>query len=145
MNGEFVFETSSAGVGIALRCAASGRASCARQLISLRPPLPCCHPLLLLRVPLPPALCIHSPFLFPPPPGRSVIFFTSLLLVGFGLPKFVKQPLKKGWTWVKDHTLCCFRRRPSGPTKLPAPTAPAAEAVGEAVDAAPTPAAAPAS
>lgn len=68
----------------------------------------------------------------PPPhhPWRSVLFFSSLVLVGFGLPKFVKQPLAKGKAKVKGW----FVRRPA-PPKLQPPAAPAAaeaQAEGEA-------------
>lgn len=56
-----------------------------------------------------------------------MLFFTSLVLVGFGLPKFVKQPLSKGWNKVKGWVV----RRPP-PPKLQPPAAPtAAEAVAQ--------------
>ncbi len=59
-----------------------------------------------------------------------MLFFSSLVLVGFGLPKFVKQPLAKGKAKVKGW----FVRRPA-PPKLQPPAAPAAaeaQAEGEA-------------
>lgn len=83
-------------------------------------------------------LALHPPSL-PTLPG-SVLFFSSLVLVGFGLPKFVKQPLGRAASKVKGW----FRRRPA-PPKLQ-PPAPAAKAVAQSEeDKAAEPAAAPAS
>ncbi|PRW57202.1 hypothetical protein C2E21_3858 [Chlorella sorokiniana] len=55
----------------------------------------------------------------------SVLFFSSLVLVGFGLPKFVKQPLVKAKNKVKGW----FVRRPAPPKLQPPPPPTAAEAV----------------
>ena len=62
-----------------------------------------------------------------PPAPCSVLFFSSLVLVGFGLPKFVKQPLGAAAAKAKG----CFRRRPAPPKLQPPAPAPAAEAVAQ--------------
>ena len=79
-------------------------------------------------MPGPPTRPCSPPFSTPLP--RSVIFFTSLVLVGFGLPAFVKKPIKQGWAKCKQ--LVCCGRGARGPTKLPAPAGPAAEGVDAA-------------
>lgn len=56
-----------------------------------------------------------------------MLFFSSLVLVGFGLPKFVKQPLGKATAKVKGW----FVRRPAPPKLQPPAQPPAAEAVAE--------------
>lgn len=119
MNGEYQFEQKSAGVGIALRCAGMDALHACT----------CCGGLV-VRASAPPCslLCSSQPPAHPPCPClRSVIFFTSLLLVGFGLPAFIKKPIAKGWAKCKQ---CCGLGRK--PTKLPAPTTPAADAVADA-------------
>lgn len=71
----------------------------------------------------PPSLCLASA-------RCSVVFFTTLVLVGFGLPKQVKAPLVRGKNWCMDK-LCCGRRRPV--TKLDPPAAPAAVPAADAL------------
>ena len=85
--------------------------------------------------PPPPALADPPTHLPPRPSCCSVLFFTSLLLVGTGLPKFVKAPFKKFFGLLN-----CFKRRQPGPTKLEAPAtvaiAPAEITVDDSAEAA---------
>lgn len=49
----------------------------------------------------------------------SVFFYLGLLLVGLGLPAFIKGPTKKGWAWTKSKIVTVFKRKRPVPVLEP--------------------------
>ncbi|KAL4853084.1 hypothetical protein ACK3TF_005868 [Chlorella vulgaris] len=49
----------------------------------------------------------------------SVFFYLGLLLVGLGLPAFIKGPTKKGWAWTKSKIVGVFERKRPVPVVEP--------------------------